>query len=503
MSRELKAGIILNYISMGTNLAMGLLLTPLIISRLGTTEYGIFMLTNSVIAWLGITDFGLGATVTRYVVSYRAKGRFVRQAHFLGQAVMLFSLMGLLALAAGIICYLYLHTLFPELSEDSLHLLRVLFLITLGNFVLAFPLRPLAAIPAACRRFLAPGLAGLAQALLNVVLTLLLLRMGGKATALTWLAFALNLGLMLWQTHYATHTLGARVLFRKPDWSLYRSMFSFSFWVMLNQLMDLLYWQIGTPIVARLCGPQAVVYYTLGLSFSRYFMMASTAISGVFTPEIMHRIDSHATPTEQTSLMIRAGRLQLCVVGVMLTGFCLFGQEFLRLWVGSSIGAHTTEVWWGALLVLIPLILPLSQNTGIAILQARHLHRGRALILLATALVCVIPGYLLTQQFGAPGMFCGTGLSLLLGHGLLLNLYYSHRAGLEMKRFYREVFCPALLPVFLCAAGGWAIPVFIPCTNWGMLIALCGGFSLYAAIVFFLLYLRREERSELFHLFRP
>lgn len=196
MSRELKVGIILNYISMGTNLAMGLLLTPLIISRLGTTEYGIFMLANSVIAWLGITDFGLGATVTRYVVSYRAKGRFVRQAHFLGQAVMLFSLMGLLALAAGIICYLYLHTLFPELSEDSLHLLRVLFLITLGNFVLAFPLRPLAAIPAACRRFLAPGLAGLAQALLNVVLTLLLLRMGGKATALTWLAFALNLGLM-------------------------------------------------------------------------------------------------------------------------------------------------------------------------------------------------------------------------------------------------------------------------------------------------------------------
>ena len=84
----------------------------------------------------------------------------------------------------------------------------MLFLITLGNFVLAFPLRPLAAMPSACRRFLAPGLAGLVQALLNVGLTLLLLHMGGKATALTWLAFALNLGLMLWQTHYAVRTLG-------------------------------------------------------------------------------------------------------------------------------------------------------------------------------------------------------------------------------------------------------------------------------------------------------
>ena len=63
--------------------------------------------------------------------------------------------------------------------------------------------------------------------------------------ALTLLAFALNMGLMLWQVGYAFRSLGARVIFRWPDWKLYRSMFGFSFWVMLNQLMDLLYWQIA------------------------------------------------------------------------------------------------------------------------------------------------------------------------------------------------------------------------------------------------------------------
>lgn len=503
MSRELKAGIVLNYVSMGINLAMGLVLTPLIIAHLGTTEYGIFMLANSVITWLGLTDFGLGATVTRYAVAYRAKGRFLRLSHFLGQAVILFSMMGLVALLAGIWCYLNLPVLFPDLSRAQQELLQVLFLITLGNFVLSFPLRPPATMPGACRRFLVPGLAGLAQALLNVGLTLLLLSWGGKATALTWLTFGLNLGMMLWQTWYAIHSLGIRILFRKPDWKLYRRMFGFSFWVMLNQLMDLLYWQMGTPIVARLCGPQAVVYYTLGLSFSRYFMMASTVISGVFTPEIIHRIDRKVGQEEQTTLMIRAGRLQFCVIGILLIGFCIFGRDFLQLWIGNSLGQHTVQVWLGALMVLIPLILPLTQNTGIAILQARHIHKGRALILLVTAAVCVIPGYLLTQHFGAIGMFCGTALSLLLGHGLLLNLYYSLRAGLEMKRFYHEVFTPAILPFFLCAAGGWAIPVFLTCDTWGMFLSLCAGFTLYAAIVFLLLYLKQGERRELFHLFRP
>ncbi len=503
MSREVKVGIILNYISMGINLLMGLVLTPIIISHLGKTEYGIFMLANSVIAWLGLTDFGLGATVTRYVVSYRAKGRFLRQSCFLGQAIMLYGIMGLTALLAGIICYLNLPALFPELNSAGLHLLQVLFLITLGNFVLSFPLRPAAAMPTACRKFLAPGLAGITQALLNAGLTLQLLHMGGKAISLTWLAFALNLGLMLWQIHYAVSKLGVRFIFRKPDWVLYRRMFSYSFWIMLNQLMDLLYWQIGTPIVARLCGPQGVVYYTIGLGFSRYFMMASTAVSGVLMPEIVHRIDRNAGTEEQTSLMIRAGRLQLCIVGILFTGFCLFGRNFLHLWVGRSLGSHTTEVWLGALTVLLPMLIPLTQNTGIAILQARNLHHGRALILSACAALCIIPGYLLTRHFGFIGMFCGTALSLLLGHGMLLNLYYSLRAGLDMRRFFRETFFPALMPLILCIAGGWAIPVFIPCTDWSMLLSLSAGFTLYAALVFLLLYLKRDERSELFRFFRP
>lgn len=502
MQRELKAGVILNYLSIGLNLAMGLLLTPIIITKLGMTEYGLFMLSNSIIAWLGLTDFGLGATVTRYVIFYQARRRFNRQAYFLGQVILLFSVLGLAALGLGVAGFYHLRSLLPEADETQLHLLRILYIITLSNFVLSFPLRPLAAMPSAYRRFLVPGIAGLVQALLNIGLTLPVLWLGGRAVALTLLAFALNMGLMLWQVGYAFRSLGARVIFRWPDWKLYRSMFGFSFWVMLNQLMDLLYWQIGTPIVARVCGPQAVALYTLGISFTRYFMTLSTAISGVAAPEVMHRAAQHQSPQELTGLMIRVGRWQLCILGILLSGFCLFGRDFLQLWVGSSIGSATTQVWLGALAVLLPLMLPLIQNTGIAILQAAQLHHGRAVILLISAMVCLIPGYLLTVHYGPTGMFCGTALSLLLGHGLLLNLYYSRRAGLDMQAFFREVCYPVLLPLGICLAGGWAIPVFLRCNDWYTLLSLGGGYAIFATLVFYLLYLRRDERAVLFSLFR-
>lgn len=495
MSRELKSGVVLNYIAIVLNLASGLLLTPRIISQLGMSEYGLFMLSNSIIVWLGLTDFGLGATTTRYVVLYRAQGQQQRQAHLLGQATLLFTLLGVAALAAGVVIYFHLHLLFPTLDTRQLHLLHLLYIITLSNFVLSFPLRPLAAMPGAYRRFLAPGLAGLVQAVLNILLTLYLLRLGMKAVGLSLLALALNLALMLWLLRYALCRLGVRVVFRRPDWKLYRRIFAFSFWVMLNQLMDLLYWQLGGPIVGRICGPQSVAVYTLGISFARYFMTASTAISGVLTPELMHRVAQGHSRQELTEMMVRVGRVQLFVLLIGLSLFCIFGLDFLRLWVGSSTGGNTSTIWLGALLIVIPLLIPLTQNCGIAILQALNLHRGRAVILLLTAACCVVPGYLLTLRFGAVGMFCSTAAALTLGHGVLLNLYFAHRVRLSMGYFYRRTYLPALLPLLLSLLLGAGVRLSFPISDWESLLLSAACCAPAAALLFYFLYLGSGERA--------
>ena len=117
---EIKTGACINYISIIVRLATQFFLTPFTLSSLGENEYGIFMLSNSVIAWLSLTDFGLGVTVNKYIATYHAKKENDREAHFLGQAMMLFSFLGLLTFAAGMICYVNLGALFPNLSGPEL-----------------------------------------------------------------------------------------------------------------------------------------------------------------------------------------------------------------------------------------------------------------------------------------------------------------------------------------------------------------------------------------------
>lgn len=495
MTSEIKAGAVLNYISIVVRLATSFLLTPFIISSLGVEEYGLFMLSGSVIAWLALTDLGLGATVSKYVVTYRAKGEHEQQAHFLGQSMMLFCLIALITLMAGGICFFHLDALFPKLNAAQHETLEILFLLTLGNMILAIPLRPLGCVPGAYQKFVVPGMVSLSCSLLNTGLTVALLLLGYKAIGLTVLAVGMGILNLLWGLFYTLRILKAKVKFSRPDWLLYRGMFGFSLWIFLNQMMDLFYWQAGSPILANVCGTAAVAIFTLGISFSSYFMTASTAISGVLAPKLMHMVALDASKEDLTNVMIRAGRLQLFLLTSILLGFTFLGQDFLRLWVGKSMGENVTTVWLGAITVIVPLIIPLTQNTGLAILQALNIHRGRAIILFYSSLVCVVLGYVLSLFLGPIGMFIGTAISLTFGQVIMINLYYKRKAGLLIGTFFLRTYLPMLLPALLLSAAGIALTYLCQVGTWADLFTAIGAYGSLILITLFCLYLNREEKD--------
>lgn len=495
MPSELKAGVCINYASIIIRLSTQFLLTPFVIFTLGVNEYGLFMLCNSVIAWLALTDFGLGATVSKYVVTYRAKGEHIQQAHFLGQSAILFSILGVIALVAGIGCYFFLGKLFPALNAHQQDTLKILYLLTLSNLILSFPLRPLSCVPGAYQKFIVPGLASLGTSLLNAGLTLLLLVLGYKAIGLTVLAVALGVAQLAWGLYYTIHCLGVKMTFRKPDIPLYKEMFGFSVWILLNQLMDLFYWRAGSPILANVSGALAVTLFTIGVTFSHFFMTASTAISSVLTPKLMQMVALNVSKGELTHLMIRAGRIQLFLLIIILSGFACLGQDFLRLWVGDSIGNNVHVVWLGALMVLVPLLVPLTQNTGIAILQAMNMHKGRAIILFYSSLLCVVMGYVLSLYYGVLGMFIGTAVSLTFGQIFMINVYYARKAGLHIRSYFIKTYLPILSPLFIMISCGFFVQHFCTITCWIDFFLVVASYGSFCVLLLWFFYLNRDEKE--------
>lgn len=495
MASELKVGICINYTSIIIRLSTAFFLTPFIINKLGVEEYGLFMLSNSIIAWLSLTDFGLGATVNKYVTTYRAKQQAHEEAHFLGQSTMLFSVLGFITLICGIFCYFSLADFFPKLNESQLSTLKVMYLLTLSNLVLAFPLRPLGCVPGAYQKFIIPGILNLSNSLLNTGLTILLLFMGYKAIGLTILSVVMSIIGLCAAIYYVFHHLKAKICFHKPDLPLFKEMFAFSFWILLNQLMDLFYWRAGTPILARTSGTLAVTIFTLGINFSQYFMTASTALSGVFSPKLMHMVALNASKKDLTYIMIRVGRMQLFLLSCILITFIALGENFLSLWVGKSIGAQVQTVWLGALIVLIPLLVPLTQNTGLAILQALNIHKGRAIILFYSSLMCVIIGYVLSLFYGSIGMFIGTAVSLFAGQNIMINIYYAKKAGLFIHEYFKQTYYPLIKSILILVPSCFIIKMYCHAQNWQTFFLLSGILGSICALTLWFLYLKKEEKQ--------
>ena len=164
------------------------------------------------------------------------------------------------------------------------------------------------------------------------------------------------------------------------------------------------------------------------------------------------------------------------------------------------MGEQVYNIWLGAILVLVPLVVPLTQNTGIAILQGMKLHHGRAIILLISSAICVVLGYFMSLYLGPLGMFAGTAISLICGQIILINIYYHRKARLDTALFFLSTYRPMITPLLILAAAGALLNFLIPMNTWGPFLTTALGYALFSAFVIYVLYLTPAERKKIIHL---
>ena len=178
-------------------------------------------------------------------------------------------------------------------------------------------------------------------------------------------------------------------------------------------------------------------------------MNLSTSISGVLTPRITGMVIKEATKEQLTELFIKVGRLQFIIIGIIVSGFTVFGRTFITLWVGDSY----LEAYWVAVLTMFPLCIPLIQNTGLSIVMAQNKHQFRSIVYLVIAIANVISTYLIIPYRGLIGAALCSCISYLLGQGLIMNLYYYKVTGIDIPLFWKNILKMTLVPGSMLVVG--------------------------------------------------
>lgn len=446
---ELKVGAILSYVSLGLTSIISLIYTPIMLRLLGQSEYGLYNLANSVIGYLGILDFGLGNAVIRYTAKYKALNDKEGEESLHGMFIIIYSILAMIIIIAGAILISNIEVVFSaKLTVVELKRMKILMSIMIFNLAISFPLSVFSGIVTAYEHFVFPRVMSIIRAILNPFVMIPLLLMGYKSIGMIVATTVMNLIFIGVNIYYCFVILKVKIKFKKFEIKILGEISGYSFFVFLNIIVDKIYWSTDQFILGAVSGTIAVAIYSVASTINTYYMNFSTAISGVFLPKVTSMVTKNASDEEISELFIKTGRIQYIIMAFILGEFLILGKEFMNVWAGSDY----VEAYYICLVVMIPLTIPLIQNLGITILQAKNMHKFRSQIYVVIAILNIFLSIPLAKFFGGIGAAISTGISLFIGNIIIINIYYYKKINIDIPMFWKNIIImtiPVILSVIL------------------------------------------------------
>ena len=443
---QLKIGALLSYVVLALQNLVGLLYTPFMLRMMGKSEYGLYSIAASIVAYLTVLDLGFGNAIVRYTAKYRAEGKTEEQYKMFGMFFLLYCGVGLVALLlGGILCFNAENIFDASMTADELSRTKVILVLMVLNLAITFPFSLFGSIITAYEQFVFQKVIAIARIVLNTVTMIVLLNLGYKAIAMvvvTTLFNVITLGLNFW---YCKHYLKIKLVFAKFQWGFLKEVSIYSFWIFLNVIMDRIYWSTGQFVLGAYAGTAVVAVFAVAIQLEHMYMSFSTAISGVFLPKVTAMAVRESDGMAISDLFIKTGRIQYCIMILVLTGFFLFGRQFIHLWAGEGYD----DAYIIAMLFFIPLTVPLVQNLGVTILQARNQMKFRSLLYLVISLISLGAQIPLAKYYGGIGCACAIAGALVLGQIIVMNVYYQRRQGINIVKFWFEIAKMSVIPVVL------------------------------------------------------
>ena len=491
---QLKAGVVLNYVVIILNTVVGLLYTPYMLRMMGQSEYGLYSLVASVIAYLTVLDLGFGNAIVRYTAKFRAEKKTEEQYEMFGMFFLLYLVIGIIAFGIGLGLYFNVGTLFGDtMTAVELDRARIMMLLLVANLAFTFPMSIWGSIIQAYEDFVFQKSLNIFRIILNTAVMICLLHFGYKAVAMVVVQTIFNVLTLVLNFIYCRRKLNIHIYFRFKHfhWGFLKEVAIYSFWIFLNAIMDRVYWSTGQFVLGAIVGTAAVAVFAIAIQLEGMYMQFSTAISSVFLPKVTAMVATNRSRKEISDLFIRTGRMQYIVLAYILSGFIIFGRQFIELWAGAGY----SDAYIISLLFFIPLTVPLIQNLGITILQARNEMKFRSVLYIIIALVSLAMQIVLTRYFGGIGCAMGVSGALVVGQILIMNVYYRRRQDLDIKTFWKEISKMSIIPIVLIFSSMLVIRHFFALDSWGKLILGIAAFSLVYIPLFFRFSMTDDERN--------
>jgi O-antigen/teichoic acid export membrane protein len=480
-NKQIKLGAVMAYFAIFFNIVAGLLYTPWMIHKIGQSEYGLFTLAITVISFFTM-DFGLGEAVSRFMSRYNAEGNREKASDFLGITFKLYAVIDILIFLVLLGLFLFIDNIYRELTPTELYQFKIVFSIAALYSIASFPFMPLNGILISNERFMFLKSADLFHKVLTVTTMVVVLILGYRLYALVVVNAITGLLIIVFKLSYIRKSNLILLNFKARDKKMINSIFSYSVWTTIIVTSQRFIMNITPTILAAFAGSIQISLFAIAMTIEGYVWTFANALNGLFLPKVSRLTVNSNNKTEVENLMIKVGRIQLVMTGLLIVGFLTMGKEFMVLWLGDNF----KESYYIAMFLIGTGIITLTQQIGNTALIAINEIKYRAFCALIAAGISCPLSIFLSQIYGALGSGIAIFTGFLIGYVIGMNIVYYKVLEINVFKFFKECHIKMAFPLILTCVSGFTIQYYLPVDNLGIfLIKACLLGCLYLILMWF------------------
>ena len=488
-NKSKKTAAIVSYISLIVSTLSSMFLTKIILFSLGENGYGLYQMIYSLASNLMVLDLGIGTVMIRYISEYHTKMDYKRESNFA-------AMMGIISIACSIIitmlCFFmanYIGNIYPKLSHEEVITSRIMIYFMSIQFIFNIIGNYTSGYIQAYERFLYVSIRGIVNTIITFILTVLFLKLNFGCVGIVIANLLVIIIICVCDLIVLKRILNVKVKLYKWDNVIIRPAIGLMIAMFLQSIIGYINSSADKTILGIMCNKSDVTIYSIAATIITMFNTVPCVLSGFFQPQVTQMITRGESRNKLGDLVARVGRIQFMLCMAILGAFFLFGKDFLQLWVGENIAPHA----WIIVMIIMPVnMVPLVQTICLSILNGYNKRLYRSIILIGMTFVNVLLTVILINYIGAIGAPIATAISYLIGHVILLNIYYNKVIKLDIIGIFKCI----LKKSWICSI--LAIIISYPLTMWKevSIISFIIKCSLFCIWYFALLYIYGLNRSE-------
>ena len=495
LPRRFRRNVIATYLSTTTSAVQVLVITPLLVHRLGPERYGIWALVWSFGLFAALLELGLSSATVRYVAQYRELGQEEMLIRTVSASFWILLGLGAVAFIIGVALTPLVPVAFKVPGQETAtSVLVVLVAAAIGAVIVGGAFQ---GCLGGLQRYSLLSTFYIGAAIAQTAAFALALMLGG---GLVGLGVALLAVTLLEQTaryiavrRYVPHlTLSPRIFNR----AFAKEIFRVSAWISSTHLAAAIRYRIDTIVVGFVAGVRAAGVYAVGqLLFVAADRFIRPALTGFFpfSAELAGRRDAERL----RAAMLTGTRVALAAAGPLCVTGIVLAEPALHAWVGGGYGRARLVVVY----LLSALLLATISRAGLLMLQGSGQIRGPAVIVWGEAILNFALSIALGLVIGMTGVALATLIATAAVSTLIGIPYMCRMFDVSVWRFLLAIARAHVPAVGVALATGW---ILAPSKNAGLLAVVAAGAAIGGAYLLTLTFtgLTREERRHVWNRIR-